>query len=49
VFAARTSSCIAANPYFRFFVTAHESGTLDFEWIDDEGTRGTAQATIKVA
>ncbi len=49
VFAARTSSGIAANPYFRFFVTARESGTLDFEWIDDEGTRGTAQATIKVA
>src|ERR1700730_7526558 len=48
VFAVRMSSGIAANPYFRFFVTAHESGTLDFEWIDDAGTRGTAQAPVKV-
>jgi sulfur-oxidizing protein SoxZ len=39
---------IAANPYLRFFVTARDSGTLDFEWVDDEGIRGTAQATIKV-
>jgi len=49
VFAVRTSSGIAANPYFRFFVTARESGTLDFEWIDDFGARGTAQAAVKVA
>jgi sulfur-oxidizing protein SoxZ len=39
---------IAANPYLRFFVTARESGTLDFEWIDDAGARGTAQAPVKV-
>jgi hypothetical protein len=31
-----------------FFVTARESGTLDFEWIDDVGARGTAQAAVKV-
>jgi sulfur-oxidizing protein SoxZ len=49
VFAVRMSPGIAANPYLRFFVTARESGTLDFEWADDEGVRGTAQATIKVA
>lgn len=48
VFTARMSSGIAANPYLRFFVTATESGTLDFEWTDDAGTRGTAQATVKV-
>ena len=47
-FAVRTSSGIAANPYFRFFITARESGTLDFEWIDDAGARGTAQAAVKV-
>ena len=47
-FAIRTSSGIAANPYFRFFITARESGTLDFEWIDDAGARGTAQAAVKV-
>jgi sulfur-oxidizing protein SoxZ len=48
VFAVRMSSGIAANPYLRFFVTARESGTLDFEWIDDAGTRSTAQAAVKV-
>ena len=48
VFAVRMSSGIAANPYFRFFVTARESGTLDFEWIDDAGTHGTAQVPVKV-
>ena len=48
VFAVRMSSGIAANPYFRFFVTARESGALDFEWIDDAGTRGTARAPVKV-
>jgi sulfur-oxidizing protein SoxZ len=49
VFAVRVTSGIAANPYFRFFVTARESGTLDFEWVDDIGVRGEAQATVKVA
>jgi len=48
VFAVRVTSGIAANPYFRFFVTARESGTLDFEWVDDIGLRGEAQATVKV-
>jgi sulfur-oxidizing protein SoxZ len=48
VFAARMTSGIAANPYLRFFVTAVDSGTLDFEWVDDAGARGTGQATVKV-
>jgi sulfur-oxidizing protein SoxZ len=49
VFAVRMSPGIAANPYLRFFVTARESGTLEFEWIDDAGIRGAAQAPVKVA
>ncbi len=49
VFAVRMSPGIAANPYLRFFVTARDTGTLDFEWVDDEGVRGTAQAPVKVA
>jgi sulfur-oxidizing protein SoxZ len=48
VFAVRMSSGIAANPYLRFFVTARESGTLAFEWVDDAGARGVAQAAVKV-
>jgi sulfur-oxidizing protein SoxZ len=48
VFAVRMGPGIAANPYLRFFVIARESGTLDFEWIDDAGERATAQASVKV-
>jgi sulfur-oxidizing protein SoxZ len=47
-FEVLTSSGIAANPYFRFFLRARESGMLDFEWVDDAGTRGVAQAAVKV-
>jgi len=48
VFSARLSSGIAANPYLRFFVTARESGTLAFEWVDDRGVRGDERATVTV-
>lgn len=48
VFAVKMSSGIAANPYLRFFVTARESGMLDFEWTDDAGVRGEAQTPVKV-
>jgi sulfur-oxidizing protein SoxZ len=48
VFAVRMTSGIAANPYLRFFVTARESGTLDFEWVDDGGVRGEARAEVRV-
>lgn len=48
VFAAQVTSGIAANPYFRFFVTARESGGLEFDWVDDAGARGEAWAEITV-
>ena len=48
VFAVRMTSGIAANPYLRFFVTAQDSGPLDFEWVDDSGARGQARAEVKV-
>ena len=48
VFSARLSSGIAANPYLRFFVTARESGTLTFEWMDDAGARGDERAAVTV-
>lgn len=48
VFAVRMGPGIAANPYLRFFVTASDSGTLDFEWVDDAGERATAQARVNV-
>ena len=39
---------IAANPYLAFFVTATESGTLEFAWTDDDGTvfKETAKITV---
>jgi sulfur-oxidizing protein SoxZ len=48
VFSARLTSGIAANPYLRFFVTAKESGQLAFEWVDDNGVRGSDTATLTV-
>jgi sulfur-oxidizing protein SoxZ len=39
---------IAANPFITFFVTATESGTLDFAWTDDDGTvfKDTQKITV---
>ena len=48
VFFAKLSSGIAANPYLRFFVTARESGTLAFEWVDDRGVRGEERTAVTV-
>ena len=49
VFSARLSSGIAANPYLRFFVTARASGDLVFEWVDDNGARGSERAAVALA
>lgn len=49
VFAAQLSSGIAANPYLRFFVTARDSGELQFEWVDDAGVRVSERAPVVVA
>ena len=49
VFRASLGSGIAANPYLRFFITARESGPLAFEWVDDNGARGSDSATVTVA
>lgn len=40
---------IAANPLISFFVTATESGTLDFAWTDDDGSVIKESAKITVA
>lgn len=48
IFRADLSPAIAANPYVSFFTTATESGTLDFEWIGDNGFLKTASAAITV-
>jgi len=48
VFSALLSSGIAANPYLRFFVTAHATGEIVLEWIDDAGVGGTTRAGVTV-
>lgn len=48
IFRADLYPAIAANPYFSFFTTATESGTLDFEWVGDNGFLKTASAAITV-
>lgn len=39
---------IAANPYFEFEMRVPESGTLSFEWVDDDGMVFTLEKTITV-
>jgi sulfur-oxidizing protein SoxZ len=48
IFRASLGSGIAANPYLRFFVTARESGSLAFEWVDDAGETGSAETPVVV-
>jgi sulfur-oxidizing protein SoxZ len=49
VFKADLAPAISANPYLAFFVTATESGTLDFVWTDDDGSTIKESAKLTVA
>jgi len=40
---------IAANPYIEFAVKLAESGTMRFEWTDDDGSIYDLEKTITVA
>jgi len=48
VFRAELQPAIAANPYISFFTVATESGTLEFEWQDDDGSIYKETAAIEV-
>lgn len=48
VFAAELFPAIAANPYIAFNTVATVSGTISFEWIDDQDQMQTASAEITV-
>ena len=39
---------VSANPYFEFEMKVPESGTLAFEWIDDDGSVYTTEKKITV-
>jgi sulfur-oxidizing protein SoxZ len=40
VFRVDTSSGIAANPFFEFYLRATVTGLVQVSWIDDAGVRG---------
>ena len=48
IFRADLHQAIAANPFISFFTVATESGTLQFQWTDDNGQVETASAKIVV-
>jgi sulfur-oxidizing protein SoxZ len=48
VFSARFEPAVAANPYLSFFLKASESGTLEFAWVDDDGSVYKAQQPLTV-
>jgi sulfur-oxidizing protein SoxZ len=49
VFAADIEPAVSANPYMQFKFKPQASGTLNFTWIDDDGTKITAQEKITVS
>jgi sulfur-oxidizing protein SoxZ len=49
VFTADIEPAVSANPYLQFKFKAEESGTLRFTWVDDDGSKITAEERITVA
>lgn len=48
IFRVELGPGIAANPYLTFFTRAVRSGELIFDWVDDDGERGSERATLDV-
>ncbi len=48
VFVADWAPAISANPYMAFYVTAADSGNLDFTWTDDKGNVTKKSAKLNV-
>lgn len=49
VFRANWYPAISANPYQSFFYKASKSGTFEFVWVDDDGSKYTAKSDLKVS
>ena len=47
-FSADLEPAVSANPYFEFELKVPESGTLAFEWVDDDGSVYTEEKEIAV-
>ncbi|MEO1468162.1 MAG: thiosulfate oxidation carrier complex protein SoxZ [Pseudomonadota bacterium] len=48
VFEATIEPAVSANPYFSFDMVVPESGTVTFEWVDDDGSVYTEEKSITV-
>jgi len=48
VFRADLFPAVAANPFLSFFTVATESGTLEFQWVDEHGNSQTSTAIIEI-
>jgi sulfur-oxidizing protein SoxZ len=48
VFVSDWSSGISANPYLAFKLRSEESGTIEIEWVDDDGQSTFASTEITV-
>ena len=48
IFTADLEPAVSANPYLQFKFKAEESGTLKFTWVDDDGSKITAEEKITV-
>lgn len=49
VFAMKLEPAISANPFISFPVKVTESGTFDFQWVDDNGQVYKDSASITVS
>jgi sulfur-oxidizing protein SoxZ len=49
VFKMKLEPAIASNPFIVFNLRVEESGTLDFTWLDDNGSTYKEQAKIVVS
>jgi sulfur-oxidizing protein SoxZ len=48
IFSADWHPAISANPFLAFNTVATESGTLEFTWVDDDGSVYTTSSDITV-
>lgn len=49
VFRAELGSGISANPYLSFWLRADKSDTLQIDWVDTNGVRGSTSGQVVVA
>ena len=48
VFTVDIEPAVSANPFLEFNVKVEESGTFEFQWIDDDGSIYSAKSRIEV-